>query len=1028
MKRILGFTVALLLLVTSTFTFRAENTEHVIINQVYGASDDGYADHSFIELYNPSDKAVDMNGWSVQYRSSAAGSNSDAWSVLTLNGTIAANGYYLIRCGAVKKPSGSYAVPQGNQEWDIVLHNKGLSVALLENDMPLADSFSGDITADGAVAPEGFVDLAAVQGNDKTAKQTPPAYEGAYSGIQSKKKAIRRIDFSDTDNNAADFEAVDYSKTVSPDKQPHAGTAPVIPSYTPVETSDKQYTGFFDETSSVKAKLIARYNAGAYSADGGSAEITAYNPVNGFAYSVNGVKGTLDIVDMRGLKNGTSVKALAGTELKAAELAAGVDSDFNYGDMTSVSVSPDGKTLAVAMQDEDYTACGRVLFFDCNKDGSLSFNGIAAVGVQPDMVTFTEDGRKVLTADEGEPRQGYTSQGAVDPKGSVSVVDVSTKTSVTVDFGEFDAKRDDLVAQGVVIKKNTAPSADLEPEYIAVSGGKAYVALQEANAVAVFDINSLRFERIFSLGFEDYSKVAVDIDKSDGVYSPKTYQNIKGIRMPDGIASFTVDGATYLLTANEGDSRAWPVGIETDVNEIKSKTSPVNGIKVGGKVTWFDVSGYDGLKPETDYVFGGRSFTIFKVTESGLEEFFDSGSDFERITNDVLPSYFNCSNDTVEVEDRSGKKGPEPENVTVGTVGNRVYAFVGLERTGGVMVYDITDPANATFKNYFNSRDYSSDIRDDVSPEGLAFVSADKNGSGLPILLASNECSGTVSVIAFDVDDVPPEILNIEDGATYYVTKKAVVYNDDETPVTVTLNGEPVDEVFFLAGDREATYIISAKDSVGNEVVYTVYMKPLSSITDKISALSESSVKSSDYAAVSAVEEQLLDIAGTFDEEESSPDEWNKIVDALARCKALSSKISFVAENLENLRKESGKYSADNVSKSDREGLEKLVSDAETLLASGNLTEAERSESENILSSAKDLLKKLDGETPTQPTTPEQPSTSEEPTTPEQPTSSEDRPDTSDSSEFMIWVFVLAVSAAAVAVLFVVKKRAVDEK
>ena len=106
MKRILGFTVALLLLVTSTFTFRAENTEHVIINQVYGASDDGYADHSFIELYNPSDKAVDMNGWSVQYRSSADGANSDAWSVMTLNGTIAAKGYYLIRCGAVKKPSG----------------------------------------------------------------------------------------------------------------------------------------------------------------------------------------------------------------------------------------------------------------------------------------------------------------------------------------------------------------------------------------------------------------------------------------------------------------------------------------------------------------------------------------------------------------------------------------------------------------------------------------------------------------------------------------------------------------------------------------------------------------------------------------------------------------------------------------------------------------------------------------------------------------------------------------------------------
>ena len=760
MKRFLGIFVSLVLLLTAVLPVCAAGTEngHVIVNQVYGASDDGYADHSFIELYNPTDRNISLNGWSVQYRSSASGNQADGWAMLRLTGVVAANGYYLIRCGAVAKPSGSYQVPQGNQEWDMLLHNKGLSVVLLSNDTPLTDDFIGDITADGFALPAGFADLAAVGGNDGATNQAPPAYEGAFASIQSKKKAIRRSGYADTDNNAADFAEVNYSKSVSADKGPHAGSASVLPtpSYTPVDTTDTQYVGYFNADSSVKTKLIARYNAGAYSADGGSAEITAYNAENGFAYSVNGVKGTLDCVDMRALQNGAEVGRLSGTELKAAELAEHAGNGFRYGDMTSVAVSADGKTLAVAMQDADYTKTGRVLFFDCNQDGSLTYSGIAVTGVQPDMVTFTEDGAKVLTADEGEPRQGYSDPNAVDPMGSVTVIDAQTKAAVTVDFTAFDAERSALAAAGVVLKKNTAPSVDLEPEYIAVSGNRAYVALQEANAVAVLDLDTLQFEHVFSLGFEDYGKVAVDLNKSDGAYSPKTYESIRGIRMPDGIATAVINGETYLLTANEGDSRAWPIGTEVDTNEVKDKVSPVNGIKTGGKVTWFDVSQYDGLEAGIDYVFGGRSFTVFHVTENGLAEVFDSGSDFERITAEVLPDHFNCSNDTAEVEDRSGKKGPEPEGITVGTIDGRTYAFVGLERTGGVMIYDISDPSAAVFKNYFNSRDYSADIKDDVSPEGLTFVAADRNKSGMPILILSNEVSGTVSVMAMDAVTTPP--------------------------------------------------------------------------------------------------------------------------------------------------------------------------------------------------------------------------------------------------------------------------------
>ena len=450
MKRIFAMMTLLVLLLTAVCPVYAAESGHVMINQVYGASNDGYADHSFIELYNPTENNIDLNGWSVQYCSSASGNRASSWAVLKLTGVIEANGYYLIRCGAVTKPSGSYAVPQGNQEWDMLLHNKGLSVALLSNAAPLTKAFAGNVTAQGFTLPTGLVDLAAVGGNDGAANQAPPAFEGAFASIQSKKKAVRRKAFADTNNNKADFEEIDYSKSVAADKGPHAGSATVIPtpSYTPVETTNTQYAGYFNGDSAVKTKLIARYNAGAFSTDGGSAEITAYNAMNGFAYSVNGVKGTLDCVDMRNLSNGTAVEQLAGTELRAAALAENAGDDFAYGDMTSVAISPDGKMLAVAMQDADYTKPGRVLFFNCNKDGSLDYSGIAATGVQPDMVTFTENGTKVLTADEGEPREGYTAAGAVDPKGSVTVIDTKLKSAAVVDFSAFDAKRGELAAAG----------------------------------------------------------------------------------------------------------------------------------------------------------------------------------------------------------------------------------------------------------------------------------------------------------------------------------------------------------------------------------------------------------------------------------------------------------------------------------------------------------------------------------------------------------------------------------------------------
>ena len=521
---------------------------------------------------------------------------------------------------------------------------------------------------------------------------------------------------------------------------------PEEPSYTPVITGDNRVQGFYNDTAALKAELAGRYNSGAMSADGGSLEIVQYNAKNGFAYAVSGVKGKLIAVDLNASLSGDKAAELGGTEYDIKSLVSA--DGFTYGDMTSVSVSPDGGTLAVAIQAEDYTANGIVALFTCGADGSLTLSGTVPVGVQPDMVTFTPDGKYILTANEGEPRLGYTAEGAVDPKGSVTVIDAATLAAKTVDFTAFDSAdaRQTLVAEGIVLKKDTLPSVDLEPEYIACDNDTAYITCQEANAIAVLDIARGEFTGVYSVGFEDYSKVPIDLGNNDKTYAPHTYDDLKGIRMPDAVSLYQVNGTTYLITANEGDSRAWPVGLETDVNETKGKKSPTGKIKTSNKVTWFDASQYDGLESGVDYLFGGRSFSVLRVTESGLEEVYDSGSDFEAITAKHFPDNFNCSNDNIVLEDRSGKKGPEPEGTAVGTVNGRTYAFIALERVGGVMIYDVTDPAKATFVNYINSREFAADIQGDVSPEGLCFVPAAASRTGKPLLLAACEVSGTLAV------------------------------------------------------------------------------------------------------------------------------------------------------------------------------------------------------------------------------------------------------------------------------------------
>ena len=535
------------------------------------------------------------------------------------------------------------------------------------------------------------------------------------------------------------------------------------------------FSSSFVGAGEIELTKVAGYSAGEFNVDGGVMEIISYSQKTGYAYAVNGQSGVLAVIDLSKINEN---EVLEGIDIDIKGIVEKEDPAFIYGDMTSVSVSSSGDKLALALQDERYDANGRVAIFDCREDGSVVYLFMVEAGVQPDMVLFVGDDL-VLSADEGEPRAGF-GEGIMDPAGSVTIVDVAGRKSNIVGFSSFDddASLKALDKSGVLVMNGKLPSVDFEPEYIAYSDGKAYVTLQEANAIAVLDVETGSFDGVYPLGFEDYGKYPVDIDKKDDAYSPISYPGLYGIRMADGISAFTSNGSTYLVTANEGDAREWgdeeegTFYISEDERDFSDgDTSPlsivskVNG-NLDGKVVFFKSGDFSGLDENSEYIFGGRSFTIYKVTGNGLEEVFTSGNDLEEISFEAYPEYYNASNDNSSLDDRSGKKGVEAESVATGVVDGRKYAFVALERIGGVVVYDVTDVENVSFVTYVNTRDFEtvvpgSEVYEDgeldkwvtggdVAPEGLCFVSSQSSPNGKALLLVASEVSGTVAVFEIE--------------------------------------------------------------------------------------------------------------------------------------------------------------------------------------------------------------------------------------------------------------------------------------
>ena len=537
-------------------------------------------------------------------------------------------------------------------------------------------------------------------------------------------------------------------------------------------------------TASAVAGIDLVYVGRAVSGSGlGGSEIAAFDPESDRLFVTNGATNQIDIFDI--------TDPSAPVDVASVDLAS-------LGATGIQSVAARGGRVAVAAQYGAKIDNGRVFVMDTN--GVIDSRAPLGVdvGALPDSVHFSPDGSKIVTADEGEPLN-YCLDGlgnpiaANDPEGSVSIIDVGGVDLVSrrVDFSAFDVLAQDIRdAGGRIYGPNATVAQDVEPEYVAISSDSrtAFVTLQENNAVAEVDLATATVRRIMGLGYKDYGIGSNQLDPSDRDSASNgginiAHHPVKGMYQPDAIGTYTQSGVRYFVTANEGDAREWPCllgGVDPNVAQAEDvrAASVADASVTGGtdnallgrlNVTRFEPSVIDaGTGKYTSlFTLGGRSISVWSAPAgTGVQSatlLADSAAQIEQRIAVELPASFNSDWNTATgtpnaIDTRSDNKGPEPEGLAIGQVYGKVYAFTGLERVGGIMAFDITAASTGSISivDYVNSSNFAGNgganfstagaPAGDVSPEGLLFVSATDSPTGVPLVIAAHELSGTTAI------------------------------------------------------------------------------------------------------------------------------------------------------------------------------------------------------------------------------------------------------------------------------------------
>ncbi len=532
---------------------------------------------------------------------------------------------------------------------------------------------------------------------------------------------------------------------------------------------------------------IASFSNGA--AGTNSAEIVAHDPASQRLFIANSVGSRIDIINFS--------NPAAATLITSVPVAS-------YGNINSVAVK--NGIVAAAIENATAELPGKVVFFDING----AFISEVQVGAMPDMILFNHAGTMVFTANEGQPNAAYT----VDPEGSVSIIDISggvssiTQAAVsTAGFGAYNNQAAALKLSGVRIfgLNNPTVAQDMEPEYITLSddGQTAWVTCQENNAIAVIHTATATVTDIRPLGTKNHHAGTNGLDASDqgGIIEIAAWP-VKGLYMPDAVASYSAGGQTYLVTANEGDAREYSPYEEAlrlssssyvldpaafpYPEALKANIGRLNVSRASG-----DTDG-DGDYDEI-HAFGARSISIWNASTGALV--WDSGDDMELITSKhpVFGAIFNASNANNTLKNRSDDKGPEPEGVAVAQISGRTFAFVALERIGGCMVYDITNPASPVFVDYKNTRTIAA-YGGDNGAEGIIYISAENSPTGSPVVILANEVSSTLSFYAVNVSVLDISLISIK-----------AKNNGNRNQVTWTTATEVSGDVFEIERSRNGT-------------------------------------------------------------------------------------------------------------------------------------------------------------------------------------------------------------------------------
>ncbi len=488
-----------------------------------------------------------------------------------------------------------------------------------------------------------------------------------------------------------------------------------------------------------KLEFIGRYQPPDAAFDEGVSEIVAYDEDNEELYVVNARDATIEILSIADPTNPVPVD----------EIDVGA-----FGGVANSVAVKDG-VVVIAVEAFVKQDPGQLIFFDTDRN----FLSSVQVGALPDNVVFSPDGRYAVAACEGEPSDDYTN----DPEGSVAIVDIrrgADRPSLAIaDFRGWNNRP--LPSSVRVFGPGSTAAQDFEPEFCAVAADSktAYVTLQENNAIATIDLRRGKVTDLKGLGFKNHNRPGNGIDASDRDSAINIAQwPVFGMYLPDAILALKDGGKTFLVMANEGDSRAYSGfdeeervgGVTLDPAAFPNAaalqaSSALGRLKITSTLGDTDGDGdFDQL-----YSYGARSVSI-RRTDGTLV--WDSGDQIERLIAEKLPANFNAASDSNAFDNRSDDKGPEPEGVVVGEAYGKRLLFLGLERVGGIVVFDLDCVERPEIIDYINTRDFTRDpvtellSSGDNSPEGLLFIPANKSPNGRPLLVSGNEVNGTTAI------------------------------------------------------------------------------------------------------------------------------------------------------------------------------------------------------------------------------------------------------------------------------------------